>query len=94
MMDDRIIDKIFQFGLPTVLLVAFVYIAFKMLNKFIDHNRKDYEGVTKRLNKVEDDQKDALTGVVTKNTEAFTENTKVLEEVKYVISNCKANRGA
>ena len=94
MMDDRIIDKLFQFGLPTVLLMGLAFGVYKFLVKYVERNNKNVDGMATRMNKVEDDYKDILVGTVTKNTEAVTENTKVLEEVKYVITNCKANRGA
>ena len=94
MMEEHFFDKVFQFGLPTVLLMALAFGVYKFLQEYVRRNNKNLDGMATRMNKVEDDYKDILVGTVTKNTEAVTENTKVLEEVKYVITNCRANRGA
>lgn len=91
MMFEQVLDRCFQYGLPTILLVCLAYIAYKFLEGYIERNGKNYDNMAERLNKVEDDHKDLLIGVVKTNTEALTENTEALKEVKYAISKCKGS---
>ena len=44
--------------------------------------RKDYRGVCKRLNKVEDYCKKTLTELLEKTTEALQHNTEIIEKCK------------
>ena len=92
-MHDSIIDKMFQYGLPTVLLMALALGVYKFLVEYVKRNNQNLDRMAERMNDVEDVCKDILKVTVTKNTEAVVENTKVLEEVKFVITNCKAHQG-
>jgi len=74
--------KAFEYG-------PFAGLAFALIYYMRKDHRKDYEGVTGRLNNVEDYQKNKLTSTLDDNTKVIAENTKVMSDVHSVIEKCK-----
>jgi hypothetical protein len=79
----ELLPNLLEYGPFAALTFALVYYMRK------DH-RKDYEGVTTRLNDVEDYQKNKLTDTLTDNSRVVAENTKTMQDVRQVIEKCKA----
>lgn len=82
-------EKAFDYGVPTALVFLLMFGMYKLLTIIRADHRKDYEGVTKRLNEVEDFQKGKMTEVIDKNTQALTKTCDAVREVKEVVQKCK-----
>lgn len=82
-MIEELLPSAFKYGGP------FAVLAFALIFYMRKDHRKDYEGVTKRLNDVEDYQRNRLTDSLDANTRVIAENTQTLAEVKQVIHQCK-----
>lgn len=91
MNEASLFDSFAEFGIVGIILFSLIFCGWRYVQQVRADGRKDYEGVTKRLNQMEDFQKDRLTEVVEKNTVVVTQNNEVLKEVKNVMQNCKGN---
>lgn len=91
-MDRMIIEKAFEYGLPTVLVFLLLWGGYKLITAIRSDHRKDYEGVTRRLNEVEDFQKQEMKMTIDRSTIAITENTDALKEMRTVIEKCRGVR--
>jgi hypothetical protein len=98
-MSEKLLDKLIDFGPMAFITIVLIYGAYKLINKVLDANRKDIEGLAKRINKVEDDDRDRNIQAIRENTSALKHNAEtnievkeVMQEVKYAISQCK-NKG-
>ena len=80
---EELLPKLFEYG-------PFAALAFALIFYMRKDHRKDYEGVTTRLNEVEDYQKTKLTDTLTDNTRVIAENTATMTDVRQVIEKCKA----
>ena len=83
---ETILELAFKYGGP------FAALAFALVYYMRKDHRKDYEGVTTRLNTVEDFQKNKLTDTLDDNTKVIAENTKVMADVHSVIEKCKGRQ--
>ena len=78
----ELLPKLFEYG-------PFAALAFALIFYMRKDHRKDYEGVTTRLNEVEDYQKNKLTDTLTENTKVIAENTSTMADIRQVIEKCK-----
>lgn len=84
MMEPELFGRLLEYGPFAALCFALIYYMRK------DH-RQDYLGVTRRLNEVEDYQKNKMTDTLAKNTVAIANNTEMLARVDETIRACNSN---
>ncbi len=88
-MSDKVLEKVLDFGPLAVIIIVLLYGSYKVINKILDANRQDIDGLANRMNRIEDDDRERMVTTIEKNTKALSDNAEVMQEVKYAIQKCK-----